>query len=103
MAGGDGHGRDDRRGGDDRDGWRDEHRAGGSWGSGGRGGRGELRCESTRGRAVFCPAPVRGNVVLAKQLSHAPCRYGDNWTFDRRGISVRNGCRAEFRFDTRDW
>jgi len=103
MAGGDGHGRDDRRGRDDRDGWRDEHRDGGSWASGGRGGRGELRCESTRGRTVFCPAPVRGNVVLAKQLSQAPCRYGDNWTFDRRGISVRNGCRAEFRFETRDW
>lgn len=95
MAGGYGHGRDDRRGRDDRD--------GGSWGSGGRGGRGELRCESNRGRTVFCPAPVRGNVVLAKQLSHAPCRYGDNWTFDRRGITVREGCRAEFRFETRDW
>ena len=66
-------------------------------------GSGELRCESNRGRTVFCPAPVQGNVVLAKQLSHAPCRYGDTWTFDRRGISVRDGCRAEFRFETRGW
>ena len=94
MAGGYGHGRDDGRS------RHDDGRDGGSWGSGG---RGELRCESNRGRTVFCPAPVRGNVVLAKQLSQAPCRYGDNWTFDRRGISVRNGCRAEFRFETRDW
>ena len=97
MAGGYGHGRDDGRS------RHDDGRDGGSWGSGGRGGRGELRCESNRGRTVFCPAPVQGNVVLAKQLSHAPCRYGDTWTFDRRGISVREGCRAEFRFQTRGW
>ena len=70
------------------------------WGGGS---RGELRCESERGRTVFCPAPVRGNVVLTKQLSRAVCRYGDTWTFDRRGISVRDGCRAEFRFDSRGW
>jgi hypothetical protein len=103
MAGGYGGGRDDRRARDSRDDWRDERRDGGSWGSGGRGGRGELRCESNRGRTVFCPAPVQGKVVLAKQLSHAPCRYGDTWTFDQRGISVRDGCRAEFRFETRGW
>jgi hypothetical protein len=78
-------------------------RIAGGYSSGGRGGRGELRCESNRGRTVFCPAPVQGNVVLAKQLSHAPCRYGDTWTFDRRGISVREGCRAEFRFEMRGW
>ena len=105
TAGGYGGGRDDRdrregwreeRG--DRDGWRDDRQGGPDWGGGG---RGELRCESNRGRTVFCPAPVQGNVVLTKQLSHAPCRYGDTWTFDRRGISVREGCRAEFRFDTR--
>jgi Protein of unknown function (DUF3011) len=96
MAGGgyrDGY-RDDRR-----DDWHDDRRGGG-WDGGPRSG---LRCESERGRTVFCPAPVRGNVVLTKQLSRAPCRYGDTWTFDRRGISVRDGCRAEFRFDARGW
>jgi len=106
MAGGYGPGRDDRRGRDSRDsrdGWHDEHREGDSWRSGGRGERGELRCESNRGRNVFCPAPIHGNVVLTKQLSHAPCRYGDTWTFDRHGISVRDGCRAEFRFERRGW
>ncbi len=106
TVGGYGADRDDRRGRDGwrddrggRDGWHDDRRGqeGPAWG----GGRGELRCESNRGRTVFCPAPVRGNVVLTKQLSHAPCRYGDTWTFDRGGISVREGCRAEFRFDTR--
>lgn len=99
TAGGYGGGRDDRddRGG--RDGWRDD-RGGRGWAGGPRAG---LRCESNRGRTAFCPAPVQGNVVLTKQLSHAPCRYGDTWTFDRRGISVRDGCRAEFQFDTRRW
>lgn len=86
---------EDHRG---RDGWHDDRSGREGWGGGG---RGELRCESNRGRTAFCPAPVQGNVVLTKQLSHAPCRYGDTWTFDRGGISVRDGCRAEFRFDTR--
>lgn len=89
MAG-DGH-RENRRG---------DHRDDRGWGGGL---RDELRCESERGRTVFCPAPVRGNVVLTKQLSRASCRYGDTWTFDRRGISVRDGCRAEFRYDSRGW
>lgn len=90
--------RDGHRDGRDDD-WRDDRRGGG-WGGSTRAG---LRCESERGRTVFCPAPVRGNVVLTKQLSRAPCRYGDTWTFDRRGISVRDGCRAEFGFDARGW
>ncbi len=75
----------------------------GGYGSGWRGARSSLRCESNGGRNVFCPAPVQGNVVLAKQLSQAPCRYGDTWTFDQRGISVRDGCRAEFTFERRGW
>lgn len=101
TVGGHGAGRDDHRGRDGwRDGWRDERGGREGWRDE-RGERGELRCESNRGRTVFCPAPVQGNVVLTKQLSHAPCRYGDTWTFDRGGISVRDGCRAEFRFDTR--
>ena len=105
TVGGYGAGRDDHQGRSGRDGWRDDNRDRDrdAWSSGRRGARSSLRCESNGGRNVFCPAPVQGNVVLAKQLSHAPCRYGDTWTFDRRGISVRDGCRAEFTFERRGW
>lgn len=65
--------------------------------------RGSLRCESSSGRTNFCAAPIIGDVRLAKQLSRAPCRYGDTWKFDRNGITVRDGCRAEFTFDARAW
>lgn len=65
--------------------------------------RGSLRCESSSGRSNFCAAPIIGDVRMTKQLSRAPCRYGDTWKFDRKGISVRDGCRAEFSFDARAW
>lgn len=65
--------------------------------------RGALRCESSSGRTNFCAAPIIGDVRLTKQLSRAPCRYGDTWKFDRNGITVRDGCRAEFSFDARAW
>jgi hypothetical protein len=36
---------------------------------------------------------------LQRQLSSTPCRLGQNWKYDERGIYVRQGCRAEFRYD----
>jgi hypothetical protein len=37
-----------------------------------------------------------GDVRVARQLSETPCRRGENWGFDRRGIWVDKGCAAEF-------
>lgn len=54
-------------------------------------------CESIRGRPNFCG--VRGGVrqvELVRQLSDTRCRRNGNWGYDRRGIWVERGCRAEF-------
>lgn len=56
-----------------------------------------LRCESPDGRERSCQAPVRGQLVLLRQLSSAPCIEGRTWNSDRNGrVWVRDGCRGEF-------
>jgi hypothetical protein len=55
-----------------------------------------IRCESDHGRTRHCPLDTRGGVVLSRRLSSTPCIQGSNWDFDRRGVWVAAGCRAEF-------
>lgn len=55
-----------------------------------------IRCESHDGRDNFCPIDTRGGVVLREQLSSSACIEGRSWGWDRQGIWVRSGCRAEF-------
>ncbi|MFN3842192.1 MAG: DUF3011 domain-containing protein [Rehaibacterium terrae] len=63
----------------------------------GRGWSGEIvLCESHRGREAWCPADTRGGVRLLRQHSNASCIEGRTWGWDRRGIWVAGGCRAEF-------
>ncbi len=55
----------------------------------------EIRCASKNFRTEYCAVDGRiVDVVLTRQLSHASCDR--NWTWDRGGITVNNGCRAEF-------
>lgn len=56
-----------------------------------------IRCESVRGRYRFCPADTDNRVELRRQLSGTPCHLWRNWGYDRRGVWVDDGCRAEFR------
>jgi hypothetical protein len=35
-------------------------------------------------------------VQLVRQISGSPCRQDETWGYDRRGIWVDRGCRAEF-------
>lgn len=56
-----------------------------------------LRCESTDGRRKFCEADTRGGVSLSRQLSKTDCVEEETWGWDRRGVWVTDGCRAEFR------
>lgn len=66
----------------------------GGWG----GWRGEVvRCESRNGRWTHCGANTRGGVRLVRQLSDSRCIEGQTWGYDRNGIWVAGGCRAEFR------
>jgi len=59
--------------------------------------RGRLvTCSSNHGERVYCDADTRDGVQLVRQISGSPCRQGSTWGYDRRGIWVDRGCRADF-------
>ena len=60
------------------------------------GGQQRFRCESNDGRTNYCNVDTRDGVVLVRQLSRGPCIEGQSWGWDRRGVWVSQGCRAEF-------
>lgn len=55
-----------------------------------------IRCESNDGRTHHCHVDIRGGARLLRQLSGAPCLQNRNWGWDREGVWVSQGCRAEF-------
>lgn len=57
---------------------------------------GEVRCESSDGRARTCPTPWPGASDLSYQLSSTPCIAGQNWSSSRGEVRVSGGCRAVF-------
>lgn len=68
-----------------------------NWNSGGNQGRWQaMRCESWNFRDRRCP--VNGVISSARMLRviAGDCRDGATWRWDRRAITVRGGCRAEF-------
>lgn len=84
-------------------GYRDNNGWGlGQYGGGARYGRGygytgrTLRCESGDGRTQRCNVAIQGGARLQRQLSDVRCLPGTNWGWDRSGIWVSGGCRAEF-------
>ena len=87
----------------DRD-WR--HPSSGDWGDRS---SSTVRCESRNYRQGYCEADTRGGVRLVRQLSRetrggrGACVYGRTWGFDRRGIWVDHGCRADFALDRGGW
>lgn len=56
-----------------------------------------LVCESKSKQRRFCGAGISKSVRLVKQLSGSPCEEGRGWGWDRNGVWVDNGCRAEFQ------
>lgn len=84
-------------------GCRAEFAIGGGYGPGygsrsGHGGSGRtIRCESNDRRQRRCNADVRNGVDVVRQLSDTRCVHGRNWGWDRGGVWVDGGCRAEFR------
>jgi hypothetical protein len=56
-----------------------------------------VSCSSDDMHRHYCPADTRGGVQLIKQNSDSSCRQGRSWGFDRRGIWVDHGCRADFQ------
>lgn len=57
---------------------------------------GTFRCESDGNRQQRCDADTRGGVQLVRQLSKSSCIQGRTWGYDRYGVWVTDGCRAEF-------
>ncbi|HYL75706.1 MAG TPA: DUF3011 domain-containing protein [Bryobacteraceae bacterium] len=56
-----------------------------------------ITCSSNHGERVYCQVDTRGMVVqMTRQISGSPCEQGRTWGWDRRGIWVDRGCRAEF-------
>lgn len=55
-----------------------------------------ITCSSDRGNRVYCDADTNGRIRMVRQISGSPCREGETWGYDRRGIWVDRGCRAEF-------
>lgn len=60
-----------------------------------------ITCSSNSGGRVYCDADTRDGVMLVRQISGSPCRQGETWGFERRGIWVDRGCRAEFAIGKR--
>ena len=58
-----------------------------------------LTCASEDGKRHFCPAETSRGVRMFHKLSDARCTEGYSWGFDRRGVWVDHGCRAEFRLN----
>jgi hypothetical protein len=58
-----------------------------------------VRCESIDERTRYCTADIRGRVRLVDQLSRSQCIEGRTWGWDRQGIWVSQGCRAEFEIE----
>lgn len=55
-----------------------------------------IRCSSDDERRHYCNINTRDGVRLVNQISGSPCRQGESWGFDDRGVWVDHGCRAEF-------
>src|SRR6202012_1854020 len=55
-----------------------------------------LTCASDDGNRHYCAADTRYGVRMVNQRSGSPCRQGYSWGYDRRGIWVDRGCRADF-------
>ena len=65
------------------------------YGPGGPGGV-SITCSSDNGKRNYCPADTRRGVQMVRQRSDARCTQGYSWGYDRRGIWVDRGCRADF-------
>ena len=60
------------------------------------GGPKTVKVESKNMQRVYKRTSTKGGVRLHKQLSREACVQGVSWGFDRDGIWVDQGCRAEF-------
>lgn len=55
-----------------------------------------VSCTSEDGSKKYCQADTKHGVTLVKQKSEIPCKQGESWGFDDRGIWVDHGCGGDF-------
>ena len=56
-----------------------------------------ITCSSQpNGQQQVCPADTRDGVLLVREAPGSRCRQGSSWSYDRQGITVSNGCSADF-------
>lgn len=62
-----------------------------------------VRCESHGGGYQRCPVDIHrdDSVRIVNKLSGADCRQGSSWGWERGGIWVNRGCRADFVVERR--
>jgi len=53
-------------------------------------------CESSDGHRRHCAVDTSGGVRITKRLSKNACDFKSDWGWDRNGVWVAHGCRAEF-------
>lgn len=55
-----------------------------------------ITCNSRDSQYEYCRVHTEDNVRLSRQLSSSECIEGRTWGYDRHGVWVDRGCRAEF-------
>ena len=68
---------------------------GGGWNGGNGQGR-TLTCSSDNDKRNRCSADTSRGVQMVNQRSGSPCVQGQTWGYDRSGVWVDRGCRADF-------
>ncbi|HVH13930.1 MAG TPA: DUF3011 domain-containing protein [Longimicrobium sp.] len=58
-----------------------------------------VKCQSRHHQQETCAADTRGGAYIARQISRAACVFDESWGYNRMGIWVNRGCRAEFLVD----
>jgi hypothetical protein len=56
-----------------------------------------VTCYSEDSQYNYCRVDTEDQVSLSRQISSTRCEEGRTWGYDRHGVWVDRGCRAEFR------
>lgn len=62
-----------------------------------------ITCASDDGRRHYCRINTGGEARMTNQRSGSPCVLGRTWGYDRNGIWVDRGCRADFVVRPTGW
>jgi hypothetical protein len=55
-----------------------------------------ISCDSKNNKYRFCAVQIPSHAQLVHQRSRSACRFNKSWGYDRRGVWVKKGCRADF-------